>query len=68
MAYVDNEKVDISYDNPNGVMIIPASKYRTSVNLYFQETIYRQASDIVGALAVIIILFILMRPLLQFKS
>lgn len=68
VAYVDNEKVDISYDNPNGVMIIPASKYRTSVNLYFQETIYRQASDIVSALAVIIILFILMRPLLQFKS
>ena len=67
-AYVDNEKVSISYDNPYGVMVIPASKYRTSVNLYFQETIYRQISDIVSALAIIILLFILLRPLLKFKS
>jgi hypothetical protein len=67
-AYVDNEKVSISYDNPYGVMVIPASKYRTSVNLYFQETIYRQGADIVSVLAVIILLFIMLRPILQFKS
>lgn len=66
-AYVDNEKVDIVYDNENGVMVIPASKFRSSIKLYFEETLMRTVANGISIMAFIGLLFIILRPILKFK-
>lgn len=67
-AYVNNELADITYNNQKGVMEIPANQYRDSVTLIFQETLIRILSDGLSILSLLVIGFILLRPVLLFKS
>lgn len=67
-AYVNNELVDIGYNNQMGVMDIPANQYRDSITLIFQETPLRLFSDTLSIAAILIMGFILLRPILLFKS
>lgn len=68
VAYLNNDLVKINYDNPKGVMQIEGSKFRNEVLLQFGETLPRMFSDIISIGALVVILFILMRPILLFKS
>lgn len=66
-AYGNGENLKISYDNPKGVMQVNVSQYRNLVSLHFEETLPRFLADIVSIVSVLIILFILLRPLLLFR-
>jgi hypothetical protein len=66
-VYVDNELVKENHLNPQGVIEVSASKYRSHVSLYFGETITRTAADCLSIFALMVLLFILIRPVLIFK-
>lgn len=67
-AYLNNDEVKIRYENPKGVMEIEANQYRDSVLFVFQETLLRVIADTLSIASFLVILFILLRPLLLFKS
>ena len=67
-AYVNGERAKINYDNNKGVMEISSNQYRDTVSLYFNETFPRVIADTVTVLSLFVILFILLRPILLFKS
>lgn len=67
-AYLNNDLVKINYGNDKGVIEIEASQYRDSVLLTFQETLTRTIADTISILSILIALFILLRPILLFKS
>ncbi len=67
-AYLNNDNVVINYKNNKGVMEIEANQYRDSILLTFQETFPRVIADMVSIVAVLVIAFILLRPILLFKS
>lgn len=67
-AYLNGEQIKISYNNPQGVMQLAASQYRNSIHLVFEETLARTLSDVVSVVSILVILFILLRPILLFKS
>ena len=66
-VYLDNELVKENHSNPKGVIEISASKYGSNVSLYFGETITRTAANSLSIIALLVLLFILMRPILIFK-
>ena len=66
-VYLDNELIKDSHSNPKGVMEIPASKYRSHVSLYFGETITRTVANSLSIIAILVLFFIFMRPILTFK-
>lgn len=67
-AYVSGEEVKINYDNDMGIMELQANRYRNSVHLYFRETFPRLASDIISVVSILVLMFLLLRPLLLFKT
>lgn len=67
-AYVNNDEVKISNGNSKGVMEIEANQYRDTVHLVFRETFPRVIADTVSIASLLVILFVLLRPILLFKS
>jgi uncharacterized membrane protein len=67
-AYLNNDEVKIKYNNPKGVIEFEGNQYRDSVLLSFQETFPRMIVDMVSIASFIILAFILLRPILLFKS
>jgi hypothetical protein len=66
-AYGNSEALKIDHNNPKGIITVTASQYRNSVLLNFEETLPRFISDLVSIGSILVILFILLRPLLIFK-
>jgi hypothetical protein len=67
-AYTTGEEIKINHINPKGVIQIPLSQYRDRVSMRFEETPVRFVSDLVSILTLLVVSFILLRPLLLFKS
>lgn len=67
-AYINNEPVKIDYKNPKGVMDINASQYRDTIEIAFGETLPRMLADVISVVCLIVLLFIILRPILLFKS
>lgn len=67
-AYVNNDEVKINYNNSKGVMEVEANQYRDTVHLVFRETFPRVIADTISIASVLVILFVLLRPILLFKS
>ena len=67
-AYLNGDLTKIDYDNEKGVMRINASKFRNKVSFYFTETFPRLGANIVSIVSILVLLFILLRPLLLFRS
>ena len=66
-AYVNNDQVKISYDNPRGVMEIPVKRSEERVLFVFRETALRTISNSVTVLSFTWLLFYFLRPVLKFK-
>lgn len=66
-VYLNNELVKENHLNPQGVIEVLASKYGSHVSLYFGETVARTAANCLSIIALLVLFFILMRPLLIFK-
>lgn len=66
-AYINGEEVPITHDNSSGVMQISSSQYRNSATFYFGETPQRTVADIISVVAILVVLFVAIRPILVFR-
>lgn len=66
-AFVNYEEVPISYDNSYGVMNITAVQSRNKATLDFSDTPVRTAANLISIGSVLVIGFVLLRPILKFK-
>lgn len=67
-AYVNGILTKIDYNNPKGVMQIAVDKYNNKVYLEFGETLTRIISDCISIISILVLLFILLRPILLFNN
>lgn len=67
-AYVNTTEVDISYDNPQGVMEVKADMYSNRIYLEFGETLPRTLANGVSIVSLLVLGFIALRPILLFKN
>lgn len=66
-AYMNNEKLNISYDNEFGVMDIKIVRNSGKLTLVFEETPLRFISNFVTIIATLFVMFLLSRPVLKFR-
>jgi hypothetical protein len=67
-AYVNGVPTGIDYDNPKGVMIVNSDIYSNKVYLNFGETLERTLANGISIVSLLVLLFIMLRPLLLFKK
>ena len=60
-AYVDGKNVKINYSNDLGVMIVPVSFGYHAVSVKFEETSLRLISDILSAVSIIAVVFLIVK-------
>lgn len=67
-AFIERDSVPINYNNAKGVMTIDAEPTGQSrVMFYFSETLLRMSANYLTIFGILVLLFILLRPMLSFK-
>lgn len=67
-AYVDNNEVDIHYENSKGVMDIPIAEGQRNIRFVFSETPLRILADGISVIAVVLLIAYSFRKVYKFKK